>query len=90
MHFHLTHAVILLASFALSIVVIVLVAALLDLWEDRKPPFLNYFDSAYDRSVLRQVSFNQSSRVFQNLRPIRIDPADWRTQITGKPQQNRL
>ena len=59
MHFHLTHAVILLASFALSIVVIVLVAALLDLWEDRRPPFLNYFDSEYERSLFRNGLFSQ-------------------------------
>jgi len=88
MHFHLTHAEILLASFALSIAVIVLVAALLDLWEDRKPPFLNYFDSEYDRSNLRQASFQRPS--FQNMRPSRIESADWRAQITGKPQHNRL
>jgi len=83
MHVHLTHAEILLASFVLSVVVIVLVAALLDLWESRKPPFLNYFDSEYDRAALRQPSF-------QSLRSARLDSADWRTQITGKPEHNRL
>jgi len=88
MRFHVTNAEILLASFAVSIVVIVLVAALRELWEDRKPPFLNYFDSEYDRSALRQSSYRQSG--LQNLRSNRPNAPDWRAQITAKPQQNRL
>ena len=65
-----------------------LLAAILESRLAKKAPFLNYFDSEYDRSNLRQASFQRPS--FQSMRPSRIESADWRAQITGKPQHNRL
>lgn len=97
MHLHLTHAEILLVSFALSVAVIIAVAAVLQFWEERKPPFLNYFETPYGRNLVgSSSSSDMDNRIFgrpNRLEPLRassVDSKDWRYEVTGKPRRNRL
>ena len=61
---HMTHLDIILGTLVLLFVMIFAFAALLEAREERKPPFLNYFDSEYDRSLSRNAEFNEADDRF--------------------------
>lgn len=96
MHFHFTHGEILLGGFLLSIAVVFAIAASVRFFENRRPPFLNYFDTPYGRTLLNTSSNREiESRFFDPrhvLEPLRArtrDHDDWRSEITGKATRHR-
>jgi hypothetical protein len=60
MHYHFTNGEILAAGFFLILAIVFAISALLETIEGKRPPFRNYFDSEYERSLLRRDSFNQT------------------------------
>jgi hypothetical protein len=56
---HLTNLDLLLGALVLILGFVFALAASFEMRESKKPPFLNYFDSEYERSLFRNGLFSQ-------------------------------
>jgi hypothetical protein len=61
MPFHLTNPQLLIGAIALVFVALLAVAAYLDFRRKRTPPFLNYFDTAFDQDQFDRDHSRQGS-----------------------------
>jgi len=59
MHYHFTNGELLAVGFFAILAMIFAISALLEMIQGRRPPFRNYFDSEYDRSLQRNGGFIQ-------------------------------
>lgn len=96
MHYHFTNGELLAVGFFAILAIIFGISALLEMIQGKRPPFRNYFDSEYDRSLQRNGGFIQDEdslparqTSFENL-PARDFPiTDWHTQAVREVEPMR-